>query len=65
MKRKESAETLQHEAFLRQRSVVYSDTVRNEAEAYRHLVLRQNLAHLWNQSVNQPPTFEQSGKILP
>ena len=28
-------------------------------------VLRQNLAHLWNQSVNQPPTFEPSGKILP
>jgi hypothetical protein len=27
-------------------------------------VLRQNLAHLWNQSVNQPPTFEPSGKIL-
>ena len=29
------------------------------------VVLRQNLAHLWNQSINQPPTFEPSGKILP
>jgi hypothetical protein len=33
--------------------------------AFCRLVLRQNLAHLWDQSVNQPPTFEQSGEILP
>ena len=39
--------------------------VRQQICAFCRLVLRQNLAHLWDQSVNQPPTFKQSGEILP
>jgi hypothetical protein len=46
MKTEESSDKLQDEAVLRQRNLIYPDTVRNEAEGYRHLLSTRSLSRV-------------------
>lgn len=46
MKSEESSDRLQDEAALRQRNLIYPDTIRNEAEGYRRLLSTRGLSRV-------------------